>query len=104
MRALRRAEASERDDLPTHGIAERGDARANRLPVEMDAAGAALGEAAAEMRIVQPEVVAQRIEQGHVRLGLYGVDLAVDVERKFLAHGGVASRRRARRSLWAALD
>src|SRR5262249_56168982 len=55
----------------------------------MHCAGAALGDAAAEVRIVQAEIIAQCIEQRHVRIGLDAVRLAVDVEGDFLGHGGL---------------
>ena len=54
----------------------------------MNRAGAALAEPAAEARPVQPEIVAQRVEQRHV--GIVDGDpdrLAVDVERFSLRHG-----------------
>src|SRR5215470_8292797 len=52
----------------------------------MHRAGATLGKSTAKMRIVQTNVVAQRIEQWHVRIGVDAVALAVDIEGKFLAH------------------
>ena len=55
--------------------------------VEMHGAGAALREPAAEMRIVEADVVAQRVEQRHVGIGIDGVRLAVDGQRKCLGHG-----------------
>src|SRR5208282_1139859 len=64
----------------------------------MHGAGAALGKPAAEMRIIERQIVAQHIEERGVRVGLDGVDLAVDVERKFLVHGAASpyARRRFR--------
>ena len=73
MRLLGRAEAGERDDLAVADGRHRRDAGADRLAVEMHRAGAALREPAAEMRIVEADVVAQRIEQRHVRIGVDGV-------------------------------
>ena len=58
------------------------------LAVHVHGAGAALREPAAEFRIVQADVVAQRVEQRHVRIGIDGVRLAVHVERELLGHGG----------------
>src|SRR5260370_3398519 len=46
----------------------------------MHRAGAALGEPAAEVRIVEAEIVAQRIEQRHVRIGIDRMGTAVHVE------------------------
>ena len=54
--------------------------------VEMHGAGAALRQPAAELRIVQPDVVAQRVEQRHVRIGVDRVRLAVHVEG-YSGHG-----------------
>ena len=83
MRLLRRAEAGEGHDLGVADRRHRRHAGADRLAVEMHRAGAALRQAAAEMRIVEADVVAQRIEQRHVRIGIDGVGLAVHVEREF---------------------
>ena len=80
VRLLGRAEAGERDHLAIAHRRDRGDAGADRLAIEMHRAGTALREPAAEMRIVEPEIVAQRIEQRHVGIGIDRVDLAVDVE------------------------
>ena len=91
MRLVRRAEAGERDDLAVADRRDRRDAGADRLAVEMHGAGAALGEPAAEMRIVQAEIVAQRVEQRHVLVRLHGVHLAVDVEGKLLGHRPASS-------------
>src|SRR5262249_44333633 len=55
-------------------------------------AGAALGKAAAEMRVVETEVVAQRIKERHVRIGFDRLGLAVHVEHKSLVHNGASSR------------
>src|SRR5580704_16234 len=86
MRLVRRAEAGERDDLAVADRRDRRDAGADRLAVEMHSAGAALGEPATEMRIVQAEIVAQRIEQRHVLVRLYGAHLSIDVEGILLGH------------------
>jgi len=58
-----------------------------RLAVDVHRAGAALGEAAAEMRVVQSEVIAQRVEQRHVRIGVDRVVVPVHVELECLRHG-----------------
>src|SRR5580692_7762081 len=86
VRLVRRAKAGERRDLAVADCRNRRDAGADRLPVEMHGAGAALGEPATEMRIVQAEIVAQCIEQRHVVVRLYGAHLAIDVEGIFLGH------------------
>ena len=65
---FRRAQPFQRDDLVA--VADRGQrqhARAHGLAVDVHGAGAALREAAAEARPVQSEIVAQHIEQRHVR-------------------------------------
>src|SRR5476651_724986 len=54
----------------------------------MHGAGAALREPATEMRIVESDVVTQRVEQRHVWIDIDRVVLAVDVQREFLGHGG----------------
>src|SRR5262249_33811497 len=51
--------------------------RANRLAVEMDRTGAALREPTAEMRVVQREVVAQGVQERHVRIDIDRDRLAV---------------------------
>src|SRR5580700_10176941 len=86
VRLVRRAEAGERDDLAVADRRDRRDAGADRLAVEMHGAGAALGKPAAEMRIVQAEIVTQRVEQRHVVVRLYGAHLSIDVEGIFLGH------------------
>src|SRR5215475_3294088 len=52
----------------------------------MHGASAALGEAAAKVRIIEPEFVAKGIKQRHVRIGVNGVRLAVHGEGEFLDH------------------
>src|SRR5215831_9023069 len=80
MRLLGRAEAGEGDDLAAAYRRDRRHAGAHRLAVDVHGAGAALRQAAAEMRIVERELVAQRVEQRHVGIGVDRVDLAVHVE------------------------
>src|SRR5262249_59341951 len=53
----------------------------------MDGACAALRQSAAEMRIVQADVVTQGVEQRHVGISFNRMILAVDVKREFLSHG-----------------
>src|SRR5580704_5966695 len=86
MRLVRRAEAGERDDLAVADRRDRRDAGADRLAVEMHGAGAALGEPTTKMRIVQAEIVTQRVEQRHVVVRLYGAHLSIDVEGILLGH------------------
>src|SRR5262249_5303603 len=66
---------------------DRSDARVWWLPIDMHCAGAALREAAAEMRIVETEIVAQSIKQRHLRIGVNRMRLAVDIEGEALGHG-----------------
>src|SRR6185295_12309292 len=80
MRLLRRAEPGQRHHLAVAHRRHRRDAGAHRLSVHVHGAGAALREAAAEMRIVEPEIVAQRVEQRHVGIGVDRLNLAVHVE------------------------
>src|SRR5580692_11316245 len=92
MRLFGGAEACKRDDSPVTDRADRRDAGARRLTVEMHGARTALRKSTTEMRIVQAEIVPQRIEQRHVRVGFDSLDLAVDVKgillgRIFLIHG-----------------
>ncbi len=69
MQFLRRAEAFQRHHLllRVHGR-QRRDAGADRGAVDMDSAGAALAKPAAEARAVKLKVVAQHIEQRHLRV------------------------------------
>src|SRR5262249_17764163 len=82
---------------------QRRDAGTHRLAVDVDRAGAALAEPAAEARPLEPEIVAQHVEQRH--LGVVDGDgdrPAVDVEGLPLGHGRTPRLRPAlRRSfLW----
>src|SRR6266542_4229878 len=52
----------------------------------MHGAGAALRQPAAEMRVIQRQLVAQRVEQRHVGIGIDRLDLAVHVE-VYSGHG-----------------
>src|SRR5262249_29661698 len=76
----RRAEAGKGDDLAAAHRRHRRHAGAHRLAVDVHGAGAALRQPAAEMRVVERELVAQRVEQRHVGIGIDRVDLAVHVE------------------------
>src|SRR3954451_5826225 len=59
---------------------DRCHARAGRLAVHQHCAGAALREPAAEAWILYAEVIAQGVEERHIRLRLDGVPRVVDVE------------------------
>src|SRR5262249_22090808 len=89
MRLLGRAKAGKRHDLAVADGGDRRHARADRLAIEMHRAGAALRKPAAEMWIVEPDVVAQRIEQRHVGIGIDRMDLAVHVE-VYSSHGCIS--------------
>ncbi len=54
--------------------------------VEMHGAGAALREAATEMRIVEADVVTKSVEQRHVGIGFDRMVAAVHIDREFLSH------------------
>src|ERR1700732_3751486 len=93
MRLFRRAQAGERDDLGIADCRDRRDAGADRLAVEMHRASAALRQAAAEMRIIQSEIVAQHIKERGVGIDDDVVTLAIDVQRKFFIHRSASSWR-----------
>src|SRR3989442_11159094 len=80
MRLLGRAETRDGRHLLVRGCRDWEHARAHRLALEMHGAGAALREPAAEVRIVQAEIVAQRIEQRHLGLRVHRNALAVHGE------------------------
>src|SRR6185312_14343531 len=87
MRLLDRAETGQRGDGRVLDAGDRRDTRAHRFAIDMDRAGAALAEAATEMRIGQPELVAQRVEQRHLRVvDRHLMGLAVDLESELLRH------------------
>src|SRR5262245_20685448 len=89
VRLLGRAEAGERHYLAVADGGDRRHAGADRLAVEMHRTGAALRKPAAEMWIVEPDVVAQRVEQRHVGIGIDRMDLAVHVE-VYSSHGCIS--------------
>src|SRR5262245_59659357 len=80
VRLLGRAEAVDGGDALSRRGRYRHDARANRLALQMDRARAALREAATEMRVVQREIVAQGVQERHVRIDVDRDRLAVDDE------------------------
>src|SRR5260221_1597757 len=87
MRLLRRAEPGERRDLAAGRRRDPGDAGADGAAVEMHGAGAALREAAAEMRVGEAEIAAQGLEQRHLGIGLDARRLTVEPEGNALRHG-----------------
>ena len=66
------AEAFERRDRLAGGFTDGGHAGPHRLAVHHDRAGAALAEAAAEFRGVEPKTVPQDVEEWLIRIP--GVD------------------------------
>src|SRR5256885_6604134 len=80
MRLVRRAEALKGGDRLAARSGHRQHARAHRLAVQVHGTGAALREAAAEVGIVETEIVAQGIQQRHLGLGVDGDAPAVDGE------------------------
>ena len=96
VRPLGTAEAFGGDDAAAGSVAELHRARAHRRIVEQHRARSALAEAAAELRGVQAEVVAERVEKRHLRVP--GVDRtldAVDMELDGRHGGPLAKRTRA---------
>ena len=92
MRLLGRAEPFERRDLGAVHRADRRDAGADGRPVDDHRAGAALAEAAAELRSAEREVVAEDIEQRRRRIDVDRVRLAIHGEADG-AHRGIIERR-----------
>src|SRR5207253_6806431 len=81
--AIRGAEALDGDHVLARHRARGGDAGADRAPTHEDGAGAALGETAAEMSARQPQVIAEHVEQGHVRISRLDLPVsAVDSQRQ----------------------
>src|SRR5947208_4730888 len=78
VRLFRGAEALEGGDRLAARSGDRQHARAHRLAVQVYGASAALREAAAEVGIIETEIVAQGVKQRHLRLGVDGNALAVD--------------------------
>src|SRR5678816_278900 len=77
---LGRAQAFERSDRFILHRTHRSDTRADGIAVHDDRAGAALSETAAEFRPIQPEIVAESVEQRHIWLGVDHQRLAVHFE------------------------
>src|ERR1700686_3242318 len=68
VRLFRRAQAFERHHLLSLRLRSRIDAGPDRFAVDVHGAGAALGQAAAEARAVQVEVVAKHVEERRGRV------------------------------------
>ena len=81
------ADTGKRRNLAGADGINRRDAGANRLAVDPNRSGAALGEAASEARIFQSEIVAQRIEQRHIRICFNRMRLAIDIQLDACGHG-----------------
>src|SRR5260221_4701040 len=73
-----RIEAFDGDHGAAGDVAHRGGAGAGRLAVDMDGAGAALGDAAAVFRAGEPQLVAEIPEQRHRPVAVESLLLAVD--------------------------
>ena len=80
VRLFDRAEALERRDLRVRRLRHRRHAGADRAAADDHGARAALPEAAAELRTVQGEVVAQHVQERRRRIDVDRVGTAVDVE------------------------
>src|SRR5262249_47724352 len=70
----------DRGDLPAGDRAQRHRARAHRNAVDMDGAGAALGDAAAVLGAGQPDRVAQHPQQRRVGVDIDLMGLSIHVE------------------------
>jgi len=80
LRGLRaRTQALERGDR-TLELADRKQARAHRLAVQVHGARAALAQAAAKARALQREVLAQHVEQGRIGFDVDRAVTAVDLQ------------------------
>ncbi len=79
------AQSIKRTHLALHGR-DGHDAGANRDTIEDDGTGTALCQATAEFWPFLAEVVTQRVEERHHRVGRDHMILAVDVNREFLVH------------------
>ncbi len=88
--ALPRPQAFDRPDPAAGQGAERRQAGEGGLVVDQDRAGAALAEAAAELGRIEPEIVAQDVEQGGAGIDLQGLRCAVQGEAG--AHDGFSLR------------
>src|SRR5262245_17084533 len=86
MRLAVSAESLDRRDALADGGGDGGYAGADRLAVDVDRAGAALGDAAAEFGSCKSESLAQRPEQWRGWIGVQSLRFAIDGQRH--AHGG----------------
>ena len=81
MRSLGCTEPFQGNDRAVAYRRERSNARPHRVPIDVDRAGAALSEPATKTRAVEAQIVAQCIEQRHVRIVDHDADsLPVNVE------------------------
>ena len=80
MRFFRRAQPFERHDLLAGHSAHRRHAGPHRRAVHDRRTGAALAQAAAELRAAQLQIVAQGIEQGSRGVEIQGVAPPIDLE------------------------
>src|SRR5688572_19441324 len=88
VRPLRGAQPFERDDLLAGGRGHGEATGAHGFSVHVHRTSAALREAAAKARAVEIEIVAQRVEQRHLRIvDAQVVRLAVDGKLNILGHG-----------------
>src|SRR5262245_13607733 len=76
MAAVYRQTFNSSDSLSFDG-ADLRDARTDRLTIEMDRAGAALRDAAAELSACQAEIFTEHPKQGSVRINIYLGSFAV---------------------------
>jgi len=80
------AQACERGNGTPH-FGERQLATPHGRTVEQHGARAALCEAAPEARVVQLQIVAQRVEKWHGGICIHLVSLAIHLEDKAFRHG-----------------
>src|SRR5207302_1584827 len=82
-----RRQSFERGDFRAAGGRDRRRARADRSAVEVDRAGAALRETAAEAGAGKIEIVTQNIEQRRFGLGAHPLAPSVECEFDRFGHG-----------------
>ena len=81
VRIFRSAEPFKGDDFFSGRSRDWQEAGTNRAVIHMDAAGAALSQAASEARIIQGEIVSKDVEKGAIGVRFDRVRLAVYLER-----------------------
>jgi hypothetical protein len=72
--------------LPAKGFSRSSAAAVTRRAIHVHGARAALAQAAAEARIVEPQMVAQGIQQRHLGVGVDCVLLTIDIEDEVPDH------------------